>query len=74
MYDSMPGDLAAQDLVDAKGTQWHGFSALASTTLATSVVASKVPISFVLQDQVLLSAWVWKDMCDDQVAALRQLQ
>ena len=62
------GDLAACDLTDTKGAQWYDFSALADIIVATSAVASWVPISFVLQDQVLLSVWACKDIHEDQVA------
>ena len=62
VYDNAPGDLAATDPMDAKEAQWHDFGALATITLLTSATASRVPISFILQDQVLLSALVCKDI------------
>ena len=73
VYDNMPGDLAASDLTDAKGAQWHDFGALADVTLATSATAPRAPISFILQDQVLLVAWVCKNIQEDQVATLWKL-
>ena len=73
VYDNAPGDLAASNLRDAKGAQWHDFGVLADVTLATSATASRVPISFFLQDQVLLLSWVCKDIWEDQVATLRNL-
>ena len=73
VYDSALGDLAASDLTDAKGVQWHDFGALADVSLATSATASQVPTSFNLQDQFLLSAWVCKDIRGDQAATVRNL-
>ena len=73
VYNSAPGDVATNDLTDAKGAQWHDYGMLADVTLATSATASRVPISFILQDQVLLSAWACKDVREDQVAALWKL-
>ena len=73
VYDSAQGDLAANNLTDAKGAQWHDYGALADVTLATSATASRVAISFILQDQVLLSAWACKDIREDQVATPRKL-
>ena len=71
VYVSAQRDLATADLTDAKGAQWHDYGALADVTLATSATASRVRISFILQDQVLLSAWACKDIGEDQVATLR---
>ena len=48
VYNSGQGDLAANDLTDAKGAQWHDYRALAGVTLATSASESRVPISFIL--------------------------
>ena len=73
VYDSAQGELAANDLTDAKGAQWHDYGALPDVTLATSATASQVPISFILRDQVLLSAWACKDIKEDQIATLRKL-
>ena len=58
---------------DAKGAQWPKFCALADITLATSAAASQVPISFILQDQVFLLVWAFKDIREYQVAMLRRL-
>ena len=73
VYDNAQGDLAANALTDAKGAQWHDYGALANVTLAPSATASRVPISFILQDQVLVSAWTCKDIREDQVATLQKL-
>ena len=73
VYDSAHGDLATADLTDTKGAQWHDYGALVDVTLATSAIVSRVPILFILQDQVLLLACVCKDIREDQVATLRRL-
>ena len=73
VYNIAQGDLAANDLTDAKGAQWHDHGALADVALATSSTTSRVPISFILQDGVLLSAWACKDIREDQVATLWKL-
>ena len=65
VYDRARGDLVANDLTDAKGAQWHDYGALVDVTPVTSATASTVPISFILQDQVLLSAWACKDIRED---------
>ena len=73
VYDGSPGDLAANNLTEAKGAQWHDFRALADVTVASSATTSRVPILFILQDHVLFSAWACKDIREDQVATLRKL-
>ena len=57
----------------AHRTQWHDFGALADVTLVASAVASRVPTLFVLQDQVVWSAWVCKDIREDQFTTLQKL-
>ena len=61
VYDGTPGELAASDLADSKGAQWHDFGVLADITVATSSMVSEVLVLIILQDQLLLSAWVRKD-------------
>ena len=73
VYDNMPGALAASDITDAKGARWHDFGALVDITMATSAAATRAPIWLVPQDQVLLSAWACKDICEDKVDPLRRL-
>ena len=70
----MQGDLAVNNFTDAKGAQWHDYGALADVTLVTTATASRVPISFILQDHVLPWASVCKDIREDQVATLRKLR
>ena len=73
VYDIAPGDPAASDVTDAKGARYQDFGVLAGITLATSASASRVLMLFNLQDQVLPSAWVCKDILGDQLATVRKL-
>ena len=64
VHDNVPGSGGGR-LGGCQGGSMARFRCMGGRTLATSAVASRVPILFVLQDQVLLSAWACKDIRED---------